>query len=164
VIDMAIGILFPQDDEQPLAPRDLNSLGDYQAAVGGTIESIDAGVEGTAFFANDEAKLIGLPINRRATLFWWLHMPSARHQDVLAGDVVLVGPSDRKGATLDVPTSLQQLLFASSSFHVELAVAGVDGWHIVAPSLLDYFDGAALALDLANQWPHVEGVRVCRSQ
>jgi hypothetical protein len=160
---MAIGILFPQDDDEPLVTRDLNSLDDYQAAVGGTIESIDAGIEGTAFFANDEAKLIGLPINRRATLFWWLHMPPARHQDALAGDVVLVGPSDSEGATLDVPTSLRQLLFASSSFHVELAVAEVDGWHVVAPSLLDYFDAATLAIDLASQWSHVEMVRVCRS-
>lgn len=160
---MPTGIHFPLDERQPLALREYVSLEDYQSAVGGDIEAIDAGVKDLSFFANDEAKLIGLAINRRATLFWWLHLPPARHHDFLSGDVVLVGPTDAHGATLGVPPSIQTLLFTPSTYQVEITATGMDEWHRIEPTFDDYFKAAALAVSLEQQWSHVSGIRIVTS-
>lgn len=160
VITMPIGIYFPLDERQPLALREYTSLEDYQSAVGGYIESIDAGEGGTSFFAHDEAKLIGIGINRRATIFWWLHLPPAGQRDFLAGDIVLVGPAHPNGNTLNVPQSIQSLLFTPSAFAVEVRVTGSDKWHRSDEDFDDYFAAGGWALDLRLRRREVEAIRV----
>lgn len=158
---MAIGILFPQDDEQPLSAQDFTGLAAYQAAVGGTIESIDSGAEGTAFFAHDEAKLIGLTINRRATLFWWLHLPAARYHDILSGPVILVGPTGPDGETQNVPASLHHLLLSPSNhYRVEYTAEELEGWHVTDALKDGYFAAVELALDLTDSWPYARELRI----
>lgn len=157
---MPTGIHFPLDERQPLALREYNALEDYQAAVGGYVESIGAGEGGMSFFANDEAKLIGLGINRRATIFWWLHLAASYQRDFIAGDVVLVGPTHPSGSTLSVPRSIQQLLFTPSTFAVEVRVMGSNKWHRNASGFEDYFEAGGWALDLSIRRREVEKVRV----
>lgn len=160
VMTMPTGIYFPLDEQQPLALREYFSLEDFQAAVGGYVESIDAGEGGMSFFAHDEAKLMGLGINRRATIFWWLHQSPACQRDFLAGDVVLVGPAHPNGATLNVPRTIQRLLFASSAFAVEVRVAGSNRWHRSEADFTDYFEAGGWALDLRLRRREVEAIRV----
>ena len=157
---MPTGIHFPLDERHPLALREYDTLEDYQAAVGGYVEPIDAGERGMSFFANDEAKLIGLGINRRATIFWWLHLSPARQRDFLAGDVVLVGPTHPSGATLSVPRSIQRLLFTPSTFAVEVRVTGSSKWHRNPADFEDYFEAGGWALDLSIRRREVEQIRV----
>lgn len=160
---MSIGILFPLDERQPLTMHDYGDLVDYQRAVGGYVESVGVGLDGVSFLAHDEAKLVGLGINRRATLFWWVNTAPARHRDYLAGDVVLVGPPDRERAALDVPREVQQVLFAST-LGVDVAVSGSTKWHRNPEDFVDYFEAAYWALDLANRRREVEDVRVVLSE
>lgn len=157
---MPTGIYFPLDERKPLALHEYDALEDYQAAVGGYVESIDAGERGMSFFANDEAKLIGLGINRRATIFWWLYLAAYDQRDFLAGDVVLVGPTHPSGSTLSVPRSIQQLLFTPSTFAVEVRVMGSNKWHRNPAGFDDYFEAGSWALDLSIRRQEVEKVRV----
>lgn len=99
-------------------------------------------------------------VNRRATLFWWLHMPPAREHDVLAGDVVLVGPTDSRGLTQDVPELIQQLLCTHSAVRVEIKVTGSESWMQNDLLFEDYFDAIGHGLSLARRWSQVELVRV----
>lgn len=115
---MSIGILIPADERRPLALQDFPSLEDYQLAVGGWIEGVPAGDDGTSIFANTEGKHVGLPINRRASIHWLLQFHGRATNDRLFGDVVLVGPADEEGETLGVPESLLLLLFESLTFSV----------------------------------------------
>jgi len=158
---MSQGILIPLDEGQPLALHDYDSLEDYQAVVGGYVESIPIGWLGMALFVHDEAKIIGLGINRRATLLWWLSTPAARHRDLIAGDVVLVGRAGPNGTIRNVP-SAAQLLFASAPA-VEAAVEGTGKWHREDESFADYFEAAHWALDLLGRRREVTDVRVIAS-
>lgn len=156
---MSQRILIPLDEGQPLALHEYDSLQDYQQAVGGYVEAIPTGWLGMELFAHDEAKVIGLGINRRATLFWWLSTPAARQRDLLAGDVVLVGSADSAGDPCDVPSTAKMLLFASS-VAVEVAVEGTSKWHRVDEDFESFFDAALWGLDLFNRRREVSDVRV----
>lgn len=125
---MSVGIIIPSDNKELLTVKDFHSLGDYQRAAGGYIEVIGLGHSELAFFANEEAKLIGLQFNWRATMLWWLHQFPDRANDVICGDVVLVGPADEYGATQSVPEHLQTLLLTSSTFVVEVRDSGSTAW------------------------------------
>lgn len=108
---MSIGILIPADERRPLELQDFRSLDDYQFAVGGWIEGVPVGDDGTSFFANTEGKHVGLPVNRRASIHWLLQFHGRATHDRLFGDVVLVGPADGEGETQGVPEPLLLLLF-----------------------------------------------------
>jgi hypothetical protein len=156
---MPLGIFIPLHERQPLALQHYNELEDYQEAVAGSIEGIDVGWERMSFFANTDAKLIGMGINRRATLLWWLHTEAARNHDFIAGDVVLVGPAHPSGATLSVPMAIQQLLFTPPSLTLEVSVAGSPKWHRHEQHFDDYFETAMAGLTLLER-SEVEDIRV----
>lgn len=160
-MNMSVGIVFPQDEDLPLLARDFDALADYQSAVGGYVETVAVGALDVTFFVNEEAKLFRLDINHRATLFWWLHMPGARHRDYIAGDAVLVGPANDVGETLGVPEPMRITLLESCAFAVEMKITGLeDTWHRNTAAHDEYFTAAAWALSLAERWRQVEAVRV----
>ena len=70
-------------------------LKSLQTIVGGYIESV--GSRDVTIFINEEGKLEGLPINHLATVLWWVVCPHMAGQDVLLGDVVVLGPVDANG-------------------------------------------------------------------
>lgn len=146
---MPLGILIPLDEQEPLVLMRFDGLADYQRAVGGYVESIGVGDSDMSLFAHDEAKLIGTPMNRRATLFWWMNLPPARGVDVISGPAVLVGPPDRDGNTLDVPDETRQILFSTGArFAVEVQVAGSSRWHRDDIGFDDFFEAAEWGLKL----------------
>jgi hypothetical protein len=67
-------------------------LEEYQALVGGYIEVVTL-PDGRALVLDEEGKLKGRPLNRRATALWHEAAPYAR-RDVLVGDVVVCTPDE----------------------------------------------------------------------
>lgn len=161
---MSLGILIPASENRPLVLQDFTSLDDYQRAVGGWIEGIPAGPDGSYFFANSEAKLLGLEYNRRATIHWSLELYPLPIVDVICGDVVLVGPTDDYGDTLNVTESLRHLLFATSTYAVEMKLHGTTRWRTDSQLFGDYFAAADWGLILARQRPTIEHIRVVAHQ
>lgn len=158
---MSKGIVFPLDERQPLALKEFGSFEEYQSAVGGYVEAISVGSR-MAFYVHDEAKLVGLGINRRATLLWWLHTPSARDRDFIAGDAVLIGSDRRQGDGTDVPGHIAELLLDSTDFALDVRVVGERKWFRNPTDFNDYFEAVTWTLDLATHRREVEGVRIVR--
>lgn len=158
---MVTGVIIPADETLALSQQEFNDLHDYQRAVGGLIEAIDLDSPAMTFFANDEAKLIGLPINRRATILWWLHSPHVYGYDVLAGDAVLVGQPDLHGDTQSAPAEFISLLMDTPAYKVEVQTSGPDTpWCGNGRRFEDYFSAAIYAADLGHRWTQVTRVRV----
>lgn len=76
-----------------------------QEQVGGYIEVVTA-TQHVTFYVNEEGKLMGLPINKRATEYWWSINPSYRGHDVLCGTAVILGEIDGDGYSGSVDTNL----------------------------------------------------------
>lgn len=160
---MSLGILFPVDRSEPLVPMQFNELDDYYRVVGGYIEAVRVGQEGLAFLGHDEGKLIGSPINPRATLLWWLLTPEARGVDCINGPVVLIGPDGPNDTTEDVPEDIRKLMFphaTGASYVLDVKVAGSTKWHRNDSSFGDFFEAAQFAMDLVRLQPEVDDVRV----
>lgn len=157
---MSVGFIIPSDDNESLAAKNFHSLDEYQRAVGGYIEAVSLVHGGVGFFANEEAKLVGLRFNWRATMLWWLHQFPDRSNDVICGDVVLVGPADEHGATQSVPEHLQTLLLTSSTFVVEIRDSGSLAWQRTPHGFADYFDACSWGLDFTWRRTDVAQMRV----
>lgn len=103
-------ILIPvEGDVEAMEYDRKDGLKTLQDAVGGWIEAVEADSQ-TTLWINEEGKLEGLPINKRATLLWWTLMPAARGYDVLVGDVVVTGGTDSHGNTLSVVKRVKEML------------------------------------------------------
>jgi hypothetical protein len=157
---MALAILFPADKREPLSVRNYTTLEDYQSVMDGYIEAVPAGSDGLSFFARDDAKLAGLPVNHRATLYWWLHVPSIRHEDVLCGNAVLVGPADARGNTRDVPERVRGLLLEPATYRVEVQLKTSREWRIMPQGFRSYLDASDHAIALLLRGRSVTDVRV----
>ena len=154
-------ILIPTDEERPLYKTAIDGLSGLQDAVGGLIQAVDLGPLNATFFVNEEGKLQQQPINRRATLMWWLLFPSARHMDVIVGDAVMVGHPDEDGNSTDVPEAVTKLLFETKSYKAEFQT--YDDANKFNGNLMrfeDYFVAANYALGKAESWTAVQRCRV----
>ena len=102
-------VLLPADDSQigVVDHRDLSHAGVAQL-VGGTLGLALLGV-GVALWTNDNAKMLGLPVNHGATHFLAAFMPGSRVYDVVHGDVVVSGLDDA-GEPSDVPVDCLTIL------------------------------------------------------
>ncbi|UOT06780.1 DUF3846 domain-containing protein [Rhodococcus opacus] len=156
---MVTGIVIPADESEVVYQSEFNDLRGYQQAVGGHIEAIDLDQPPVTLFANDEAKLLQLPVNRRATLLWWLTTPLFRHQDVICGNTVLVGQPNAEGETQNLAQDVRRLLLDRAVYRVEVQT-GSDSWNGNQLRFEDYFEAAAWGLSLADRWTLVTGVRV----
>jgi len=158
---MVTGVIIPTDESLAITQHEFNDLRDYQQAVGGLIEAIDLDSPAMSLFANEEGKLLGLPINRRATILWWLHSPATYGYDILAGDAVLVGQPDRHGETQSAPPEFVSLLLDAPSFKVEVQTSGPESpWYGNGRRFQDYFSAAMYAADLSHRWTQVTRARV----
>lgn len=157
---MVTGVIIPADESVAVTRHDFNDLSDYQQAVGGLIEAIDLESPAMTFFTNEEGKLIGLPINRRATVMWWLYSPTSYGYDVISGDAVLVGQPDRVGETQSLPEELVALLTATRDFRVEVQTLPDGPWCGNRRRFADYFGAARHAADLRSRWTQVTRARV----
>lgn len=158
---MIHAILVPCDEERPLYKLEVNDLAGMQAAVGGLIQPIDLGPIASTFFVNEEGKIMREPVNRRATLMWWLLNPSAVHMDVIVGPALLVGAPDEDGNTTDVPKDVVKLLFETKSYKAEFQT--YDDSHRFYGNqrrFESYFAAINHALGKAESWTAVQRCRV----
>lgn len=96
-------LVIPADGTLPVRTELAAGLEDLQRLVGGWIEPASAD-EWTAF-VNEEGKLLGLSFNARAHQLLHSTIPLAS-DDLVVGDVVIVGPVDQSGSTTSAPAGL----------------------------------------------------------
>lgn len=158
---MVIGIVIPADEDEPIYKQEFKSLSDYQQAVGGLIEAIDLDSPPATIYVNEEGKLQGLPLNRRATMISWMHNSSFRGKDVIKGDAVLVGPPDDEGKTLAVPQAYVFLLFETATYRIEVQTADDPAaWNGNQARYDNWVEAYNAGLGLWERWLAVENVRV----
>jgi hypothetical protein len=94
---MGIVITIPADEAQPIRPRETMiqpALQELQDIVDGYIEAVphwDSHMGAPCVvYCNEEGKLRGLPLNKRATALWWEYLGGGVYNDVLCGDIVIV--------------------------------------------------------------------------
>lgn len=152
-------VIIPADPSIPCERRQLDphDLKEYQKIVGGNIDALELVQPPAAFYLNDEGKINGLMPNQRATLLLWVHNPVFRGQDILAGDVFLVGPTDGEGHDTDAPEALVKLLFDTERFKVEERRNSEDGWQSNGMVFDDVFGAYTWAVQFAHR---VQDVRV----
>ena len=110
--------------------------------------------------ANEEGKLMRLPVNRRATCLWWLLNPTGLGGDTLVGDVVIVGPIER-GEMSDAPARIISLLLETSSYQVQVRLSRkFDSWVSIGDPVDDFFEATIRALRLMEVWSPPGDVRV----
>ena len=80
-------VLIVEPGCAPYEKEIASSLAQMQAIVGGTIQAIHPFAEPVALICNDEAKLLGMPLN------WALYDGDGRIYDVVAGTFFLCGVS-----------------------------------------------------------------------
>jgi len=83
-----------------LVTEEDDSLVAIQAAVGGYIELVPSMVprwRHLSIFCNEEGKIIGLPLNSKAT-----DITGRRGFDPIAGDIIIFGPPDYEGNTTEL--------------------------------------------------------------
>lgn len=157
------GVYVPYDEEQALEVVEIHqgNIKAIQHYVGGYFEVVPLEDPEASVFCDEEGKVNGRLLNRRATLVWWTYWPAARNVDILAGDVLILGGVDGEGNTLGCPDELIDLLVTNPGpFKYQVQVTGEDGWHSNQRVLEDRFDAFNDALALAERWLKVERTRV----
>ncbi|MET4003908.1 hypothetical protein ABIB48_002646 [Arthrobacter sp. UYCu511] len=158
---MPRGILIPADQTKPLEVLELNGLKDMQSAVGGLIEAIDIERPDATIFVNEDGKLIGLDQNARATLVLWIHNSRFRGNDILVGDVIIVGQPDDEGDSQDVPAELVDLLLNTPCYAVQVTTLNdMHTWSGNQMRYSDWTDAYKAAASLAERWALVDQARV----
>ena len=154
-------VQIPQDEQRPLYKVAIEGLEGMQAAVGGYIEIVDLGPLTASLVVDENGKLSQKPINRRATLLFWLLFPSIRHRDVVVGDALIVGHPDSHGMTTDVPEAVTKLLFETKSYKAEFQTFDdANKFNGNQVRFEDYFAAANYALGKSEAWTMVERCRV----
>lgn len=154
-------IQIPVDEERPLYKVAVEGLDGMQAAVGGYIQVIDLTSLNASLVMDEEGKLAQKPINRRATLLFWLLFPSVRHRDVIVGDAIIVGQPDKDGNTTDVPPKVVDLFFGTKSYKAEFQTYDdPNKFNGNMRRFEDYFEAANYGLGKAESWTAVQRVRV----
>lgn len=125
---MVQAIVIPANDTEPIAPRDLRTLEDYQAEVGGWIEHVDLPDIGVTLVVNENGIAQALPFNRRATFFWRFHQGHARGRARLVGNVVLVALANGDGDPTGIPAPVAEMLLVPGEFAVEARRQGEHEW------------------------------------
>lgn len=87
----------------------LSSLESFQDAVGGFIEAI--ALRDATMYVNEEGKLNGLPVNSNANVIARAFGSRISYDDLIVGDVIIVGPTDDYGCDTDCPQSLIKTIF-----------------------------------------------------
>lgn len=156
------GIRIPVDLDEPLERREIEmgDIKEYQLIVGGMFDVIDFEHQPASVFFNDEGKIIGLPMNERATLLLWVHAPRFKGHDFVAGDALLLGVPDDEGDTQSVPESYLKLLLDTKLYRIEVQVGTSDEWCGNQMVFVDWPSAYGYAIDLSTRWTSVVRTRV----
>lgn len=100
---MTKAYLIPADIQMSCRIISVNGLEDLQSAVGGNIEGLRLN-NYIYSYCNEEGKLLGLPVNSKATVVVNLFAI----QDVICGDFLILGAIDKDGDDTDIPPQAVQ--------------------------------------------------------
>ncbi|MFI8696710.1 DUF3846 domain-containing protein [Dietzia maris] len=156
------GIVIPACEELPVhvVEFDQGDISAIQLHVGGMFQCIDINDPSATIFCDEEGKLKGSEVNRRATMLWWVHYPAARGMDVVNGDALVIGHPDEEGNSQGVPDELVDLLLNHEQWRYEVKVVGDDSWSGNQRTYSNVWGAYNDALALAQRWLAVERVRV----
>jgi hypothetical protein len=157
---MVQGIIIPADNTTPLRVSTLDSLEDYQRAVGGWIEAVDIPDLGVTMYVNEEGLIRDLPYNRRATFLWQFHVPQARDAR-LVGDVAVVGLAGDEGENTELPRELRRWLLEPGVYRVRTREHTEGRWREEPIDRDDYVETVVWAALLQEMSPALE-VRIER--
>jgi len=160
---MPRGIVIPWDRAQAIRLQEFNGLDDYQKAVGGLIEHVELLTPAPAgIFLNEEGRLHQADFNPRATLLLMVHNQAFLYGGAkLLGDVVVIGPVDDEGETLDVPGYYEELLLHTTEYKVEVqTMDNSEAWNTNQRRFTEMEEAYHFGVDLAYRWTAVERVRV----
>lgn len=149
---MVQGIIIPADNTAPLTAAALDSLEDFQRAVGGWFEAVDIPGLGVTMYVNEEGLIRDLPFNRRATYLWRFHVPQARDAR-LVGDVAVVGLTDDEGEITELPSELLGRLLEPGIYRVRSREVGQEQWHEEPIDRDDYLETVVWAALLQEMSP-----------
>lgn len=85
-------LYIPADEAKQVEERRLDGLQMLQEVIGGHIEYVSLGLQ--CAYCNEEGKLLGLPVNRRATRLAFGYLMG----DQLCGDVLVFSPGGENGS------------------------------------------------------------------
>lgn len=157
---MVTGIVIPHETRLEIFTHEFSDLASYQAAVGGYIETIHLDGHPLVIVANEEGKVMRLPVNRRATCLWWLLNPTGLGGDRIVGDVIVLGPAEHGGMS-DTPARLVSLLLETSRYQVQVRLSRkFDSWVPIGDPVDDFFEATIRALRLMEAWSPPSDVRV----
>jgi hypothetical protein len=156
------GILMPVDQFAPISVVEFDQSDYTQITklIGGTFGVTDTLRPDASVWYHDEGKILGLPVNRRASLFLWVHRTEFRGYDALMGDVLILGPADDEGNTTSVPDELVELLFNTKEYRYLVQTSGDDSWNGNGVTYDNWVDAYNGGLSLAERWTLVEHVKV----
>jgi hypothetical protein len=159
---MPTAIVIPVDPKQSIRQEELhnNDLDAYRRIVGGNLEVLNLDRPPATMYLNDEGKLLGMPVNQRATALLWVHNSAFRGHDVIVGPAFIVGPPDRQGDDTDVPEDLVDLLLHSRRYRVQVRIEGSGQWSSNREVFADWFKAYVHAVQLTRLSTAVEEVRV----
>ena len=152
---MVQGIIIPADNTAPLRTAALDSLEDYQRAIGGWFEAVDIPDLGVTMYVNEEGLNRDLPFNRRATFLWRFHVPLARDAR-LVGDVAVVGLTDYEGEKTELPRELARRLLEPGVYRVRTREHAEGRWHEEPIDRDDYLETVIWAALLQEMSPTLE--------
>jgi len=155
-------IVIPADLGQPLRQEGLNptDLPAYQALVGGLIQPVTLYRPEASMYFNDEGKLLGLPVNHRATAWAAVHNGDFRDRDIVVGDAFVTGPLDGQGNDTSVPAKYIDLWFEATSFRVQKKTTSSRRWLTKNYHYDDVHVAYVAAVRLARREPEVTDIRV----
>ncbi|CAN3702733.1 hypothetical protein MMX123_02763 [Microbacterium sp. MM2322] len=152
---MVQGIIIPADNTAPLRASTLDSLKDFQRAVGGWFEAVDIPDLSVTMYVNEEGLIRDLPFNRRATFLWRFHVPQARDAR-LVGDVAVVGVTDDEGENTELPHELRRRLLERGIYRVRSREHAEGRWHEEPIDRDDYLETVVWAALLREMSPTLE--------
>ncbi len=156
----AIHVPADDDEEAQLVTIEQGDITVIQRFVGGWFGVVSAGDESpTSFWHHDDGKILGLPVNRRATLLLCALDHRWVGHDVLVGDILLTGDPDDEGDTQSVSQELVDLIFHTQPYKVEVQAPGPD-WNSNQMRYESFWDALWAAYDLATRWALVSAWRV----
>ena len=156
------GIKIPADEHQALERvqferGDLPAM--YELIDCRMFDALDIEELKCTLWLDDEGKLVGKPVNSRATtLLWAFSKPWVGH-DFLVGNILVTGLPNKAGNTRGVPDELLKLLFDTRMFKVEVQTDG-PSWDTNNMVFTDWFSAASFVIDLGLRWGNVTGTRI----
>lgn len=158
---MPTGIVIPVDEAEPIFRTEIDHFTDYQRVIGGYFQVIDLVNPEASLYVDEEGKLKHLEMNRRATMLMWIHNPAFVHRDVVTGPALIVGPPNAEGETQSVPQELDDLLFDTLSYKVEVqTLDNPDTWNTNQRRFTEWTEAYNAALSLSVRWTAVEQIRI----